>query len=183
MFNNQAIFGEYLVFPKYYQNTFFLSLCHHAPFFSRMKIPCLNTPYCDCLLYLTTKTFITIPSTCATPKPLYAIRSGRQRALAPCDQLNLRNSRSKSGRQKSIPVTIVINSAITPRRQLVPPKKPHRVSSTTYIVYTLALKNTLIGLAKSKISDARPPRIYDARACPHAKSGLVLAKRKISDKS
>ena len=82
-----------------------------------MKIPCLNTPYCDCLLYLTTKTFITIPSTCATPKPLYAIRSGRQRALAPCDQLNLRNSRSKSGRQKSIPVTIVINSAITPRRQ------------------------------------------------------------------
>jgi len=65
----------------------------------------------------TTKTFITIPSTGATPKPLHAIKSGRQRALAPCDQINPHNSCSKSGRQKSIPVTIVINSAITPRRQ------------------------------------------------------------------
>ena len=58
----------------------------------------------------TTKTFITIPSTDATPKPLHAIRSGRQRALAPCDQLNPHNNRSKSGRQKSITITIVINS-------------------------------------------------------------------------
>jgi len=48
---------------------------------------------------------------------LHKIRSRRQCALAPCDQLNPHNSRSKSGRQKSIPVTIVINSAITPRHQ------------------------------------------------------------------
>ena len=48
---------------------------------------------------------------------LYAIKSGRQRALAPCNQLNPHNSSSKSGRQKSIHITIVINSAITPRRQ------------------------------------------------------------------
>jgi len=57
----------------------------------------------------TTKTFITIPSTGATPKPLHAIRSGRQRALTPCDQLNLHNSRSKSGKQKSIPITAAPN--------------------------------------------------------------------------
>ena len=49
----------------------------------------------------TTKIFITIPSTGVTPKPLRAIRSERQRALAQCDQLNLHNSHSKSGRQKS----------------------------------------------------------------------------------
>ena len=35
----------------------------------------------------TTKTFITIPSTGATPKLLHAIKSGRQRALTPCDQI------------------------------------------------------------------------------------------------
>ena len=51
----------------------------------------------------TTKTFITIPSTGATPKSLYAIKSGRQRALASCDQLNPHNSRSKSEKQKYIP--------------------------------------------------------------------------------
>ena len=44
----------------------------------------------------TTKIFITIPST-------GAIRSGSQRALAPCDQLNPHNSRSKSEKQKYIP--------------------------------------------------------------------------------
>ena len=69
------------------------------------------------ILIYTTKTFITIPSIGATLKPLHAIRSGRQRALAPCDQLNPHNSSNKLGRQKSIPVTIVINSAITPCRQ------------------------------------------------------------------
>ena len=46
----------------------------------------------------------------ATPKSLHAIRSERQRALAPCDQPNPHNSRSKSGRQKLILVTIVVNS-------------------------------------------------------------------------
>ena len=33
----------------------------------------------------------------------HAIKSGRQRVLAPCDQLNLHNNRSKSGKQKLIP--------------------------------------------------------------------------------
>ena len=51
----------------------------------------------------TTKTFITILSIGATPKSLYAIKSGRQRALAPCDQLSPHNSRRKSGKEKSIP--------------------------------------------------------------------------------
>ena len=70
--------------------------------FTRLKK--IRFPIC------TTKTFITILFTGATTKPLHAIKSGRQRALAPCDQLNPHNSCSKSGRQKSIPVTIVINS-------------------------------------------------------------------------
>ena len=48
-----------------------------------------------------TKIFITIPSTDTTPKPLHAIKSERQRALAPCDQLNPRESCSKSGRKKN----------------------------------------------------------------------------------
>ena len=72
------------------------------------------------------------------------IRLGRQRALATCDQLNPHNSRNKSGRQKSIPLTIVINSTITP------PKK-----------YEALLSN--------KISCTRPklgPHIGSAAFCP-----------------
>ena len=57
----------------------------------------------------TTKIFITIPFTGATPKPLHAIRSERQRALAPYDQLNPHNSRSKLEKQKSIPITAAAN--------------------------------------------------------------------------
>ena len=66
--------------------------------FTRLKK--IRFPIC------TTKTFITILFTGATTKPLHAIKSGRQRALAPCDQLNPHNSRSKSGRQKinSLPI-------------------------------------------------------------------------------
>ena len=73
---------------------------------SHVRTGCRTGARCDTVAYLyisTTKTFITIPSTGATPKPLHAIKSGRQRALASCDQLNPHNSRSKSEKQKYIP--------------------------------------------------------------------------------
>ena len=78
----------------------------------------------------TTKTFITIPSTVATLKPLHAIRSGRQRALAPCDQLNPHNSRSKSEKQKLIPTRFPCDSSLRLSRH--PSSKMERKSITNY---------------------------------------------------
>ena len=93
----------------------------------------------------TTKTFINIPSTGATPKPLHAIRSERQCALVHCNQLNPHNSHNKLGRQKSIPITISCfprDSSLRLSRH--PSSKMERKSITNYSSITGILSSITV---------------------------------------